>query len=345
MTEVKNKQYQKKPVASFADIFNLESDSEEDINYEDGLTGLSDVGLDEDDAVSSPILQSPFESQSLAEGLVSPVICTPGKPNMINKQIIPTIKCEPSSPQEKTIENNKSHTASNFKEYGLNHPLPPPARSQALKFHDLNSELDSELPALMSNLYFIDETEEDAYNELNDVTRDEDEYLDEINTVPEDFNFSDTENDNNAAKRMLRRSNKGSFRSTYSFTDKPQGVTTESSPIKNKLEVNNKTVTFFSSPGWSKSPGSEIGMQRSKSPVKPSSGYRPFGQGSKQFPITPSHEPNYSIEEDRIASTDEILESRTPPTTYMAPSPAFVPNYSLSPIQEASSSVTNSPKR
>ncbi|KAH7590136.1 hypothetical protein J7295_00522 [Nakaseomyces glabratus] len=345
LTEVKNKQFQKKPVASFADIFNLESDSEEDINNEDGLTGLSDVGLDEDDAVSSPILQSPFESQSLAEGLVSPVICTPGKPNIINKQIIPTIKCEPSSPQEKTIENNKSHTASNFKEYGLNHPLPPPARSQALKFHDLNSELDSELPALMSNLYFIDETEEDAYNELNDVTRDEDEYLDEINTVPEDFNFSDTENDNNAAKRMLRRSNKGSFRSTYSFTDKPQGVTTESSPIKNKLEVNNKTVTFFSSPGWSKSPGSEIGMQRSKSPVKPSSGYRPFGQGSKQFPITPSHEPNYSIEEDRIASTDEILESRTPPTTYMAPSPAFIPNYSLSPIQEASSSVTNSPKR
>ncbi|CCD23638.1 Zrg8p NDAI_0B06060 [Naumovozyma dairenensis CBS 421] len=169
--------------------------------------------------------------------------------------------------------------------------LPPPARSQTLKYHDLNCDLDAEVPGLMSNLYFIDETEEDEYNEKTTDNRytmmdtsitttntdnDEDYYLDEINVVPEDFNFSDTDDDPELNLRSPLRRRKflypvsntqsslsssisglgsltlspSSFRRTHSYHSKPIGVSRENTPISNKLELNNKTVTFFHHP-WS----------------------------------------------------------------------------------------------
>lgn len=340
----KKKPSAKKAVSSFSDIFNIDSDLEGDEDSEDN--GFDDNLLDETseasdltkiimananvqntDAINSNNhLQVPTITRTLISN--DSTLDTPQKTPV---QILVTP--EPDS-------SNKFRTPTNLKDNThMLHPLPPPARSQALKFHDLNSELDSELPQLMSNLYFIDETEEDMYNELNEVTRDEDDYIDEINTVPEDFNFSDSENDSQNLRNSLRRSNKGSFRSTYSFTDKPLGVSKESTPMKNKLEVNNKTVTFFNSPGWSRSPLMDSSIQRIRSPVKLGGPFRSSSLNSQH-----SGKLGVSVaDEGKGNSPVESVESITPPNSYSAPTPEYLLNYSLSPIQEASS-VTNSPK-
>ena len=226
--------------------------------------------------------------------------------------------------------------------------LPPPARSQSLKYHDLSSNLDSEIPGLTSNLFFIDEAEEDEYNnELkkvesnknNDSLKDEEEnyndYLDEINTVPEDFEFSDGEEyhmDSFSGKNKVKGisfpprrsplSNRDTFRKTHSYNSKPLGVSRENTPMKNKLQLDNKTVTFFNS-SWD-DPNSINEISRESSLKRHNSIKSP----NKQQPE--------STNEDAIS------------TTFFAPSPSYgrTNSFSLSPIQEsaANNSAPASPK-
>lgn len=200
-------------------------------------------------------------------------------------------------------------------------PLPPPARSQTFKIHDLNCNLDSEVPGLMSNLYFIDETEEDIYNEQNKIT--DDEYLDEINTVPEDFNFSDSEQDFNSLRSPMRHLSKGSFRSTHSYSGQPIGAAKESTPTRNKLEIKNKTVTFFNYSG-DRSPTERLSQSSEMSLVSP--------RNSKD---------DYVI--FTVGKEGEVFNPVTPTNSFSKPIPDYLIDFSLSPIQENSSSVDNSP--
>lgn len=135
----------------------------------------------------------------------------------------------------------------------MSHPLPPSTRSNILKFHDINCRFDSEVPDLTSTLYFIDEAEEDAYNNQNGNMNLEDQYhydLDEINTVPEDFEFPENENMKGAKLKLdkFKSSNilsSYNYRRTHSYHSKPLGITKEDTPVNNRLELNDKTVTFF----------------------------------------------------------------------------------------------------
>ncbi|SMN20431.1 similar to Saccharomyces cerevisiae YER033C ZRG8 Protein of unknown function [Maudiozyma saulgeensis] len=224
--------------------------------------------------------------------------------------------------------------------------LPPPARSQALKFHDLNSNMDSEIPGLTSNLFFIDEAEEDEYNtnlKIHDIGTENtsqhegeesySDYLDEINTVPEDFEFSDSDEyqlETFSGKHLgkvshlsLRKSPLGgreSFRRTHSYHSKPLSISRENSPMKNKLELDNKTVTFFSS-SWED-------VNDNKEPCRVSS---------------------FKRKSDNISPSPVIPENGEENTsTFFEPSPSYVRSstYSLSPIQESASnnSAPGSPK-
>ena len=226
--------------------------------------------------------------------------------------------------------------------------LPPPARSQSLKYHDLSSNLDSEIPGLTSNLFFIDEAEEDEYNNelkkvesnksngnLKDDVENYNDYLDEINTVPEDFEFSDGEEyhmDSFSGKNKVKGisfsrrrsplSNQDTFRKTHSYNSKPLGISRENTPLKNKLQLDNKTVTFFNSSWDDQNSINEISRESSL----------------KRRNSTKS--PN----KQRVENTNEDVIS----TTFFAPSPSYgrTNSFSLSPIQEsaAHNSAPASPK-
>lgn len=246
-------------------------------------------------------------------------------------------------------------------------PLPPPARSQSLKYHDLNCDLDSEVPRPMSNLFFIDEAEEDEYNQKNRIL-DYDRYdIDEINGIPEDFNFSDSERDDSnsrgALKSPLRRGSRNrdtllfssvssSFRGTHSFNGKltiNQGAK-ELSPMKNKIELTNKTVTFFNNSNnlytYDSNP-----LSRKSSSQKRDNKYQmqAFSQNVEPSNVPPQqkqilNEPDEKDNDNYVISST-LPKTVTPTNSFNKPSPEFMNDYSLSPIQETSSSVQSSPRR
>lgn len=117
-------------------------------------------------------------------------------------------------------------------------------KGKIVKYHDLNSNLDNETRITMGNLYFIDETEEDLYNKEHAIDLD-DECLDEINKIPEDFSFSDNDSGVNITKSPITKPYIYSFKKTHSYAERPLGMIKESSPIKSQLKIKNKTVTFF----------------------------------------------------------------------------------------------------
>ena len=182
-------------------------------------------------------------------------------------------------------------------------------------------------------MYFIDEAEEEEYNEQANETTEKNEslltgnseskkiedYLDEINEVPEDFVFSD--GDDYRSEDRVRRKNsydkyvskwrnspkyRSSYRMTHSYSSKPLGITKENKPMNNKLELENKTVTFFSH-DWVE-PSPSRGGSRSGTPVSDSD-------------LTRESSPHVSYTGN--TGSDE--------------------NLSLSPIQESTSSLSGSP--
>lgn len=204
-------------------------------------------------------------------------------------------------------------------------PLPPTARSNILKYHDISSNFDAEVPGLTSNLFFIDEAEEDVYNDnKKDYSTTDDAYnydLDEINTVPEDFEFSEADIERSKSRNL--RNGFGSplsFRRTHSYHGKPIGVSRENTPVNNRLEINNKTVTFFNQP-YGNNNGNNLDI---------------VTVGNMESITPPPRSPLNSP----LKGSDDNLNF------FSKPSPEYKSNsqYSLSPIQE-STSTTSSPGR
>lgn len=301
-------------IKCFSDIFDLDDEDTDEHKESSGCYEKSNH-LDVDEHILSGTLAHNDNSSKSKDFLGCSSINRPKTP----VHILVTSPIEPTTKTSSIITDPHLHPAFS----GL--ALPPPARSQTLKFHDLNSNMDSEVPGLMSNLYFIDETEEDKYNERHKIA--DDDYIDEINSVPEDFNFSDSEQDMSSLKSPLRCSAKGSFRSTHSYSSQPTGSAKESTPTRNKLEIKNKTVTFFNYP-WERSPA-EAAQHRSP-------------------PTLENHlaSPRECIDEyiiSPIKKDGENYNPVTPTNSFCKPNPEYMDEYSLSPIQENSSSVDNSP--
>lgn len=193
---------------------------------------------------------------------------------------------------------------------------------QPLKYHGISSALDNEVQGSMSTLYYIDEVDEDQF--IENSLDSEDYYLDEINGIPEDYEFSDTESEpvqTVSPFRPLNRANFGAFRRTHSYSDKPQGVLKENTPVKYKLEIKNKTVTFFD----------HNAVQRSYSD--------PFSSL-----ISTNSKNSDKNNEDQILDNRGLGVPVTPSNSFTKPSPNFTQNASLSPIQESTTSSDTSPR-
>ncbi|AMD22440.1 HGR101Wp [Eremothecium sinecaudum] len=159
-----------------------------------------------------------------------------------------------------------SPTSRSFSRAGVN-ALPPIAISRHLKYHDLHSSLDAEIKDSMGTLFFIDEAEEDSYNALQG--RSEEDYLDEINNVPEDFTFSDNEDTEYHCTAFPRSHlDKFPYRNSHSFSDKPTGFVKENAPVPFKLDIKEKTVTFFKNSGKEISDDAMEGIRSSYNPCQ-----------------------------------------------------------------------------
>lgn len=326
-----------KPVKSFSDIFNLDdSDEDQDDDWNDRFSikdehechidnGHSSGQVNQykefakDDLESHVGCEEREGSEKKMVKLASPMTSKSNPVSLTNPVHI--LVTSPSESPSESVTISDPHLSFN----NVTTTLPPPARSQTLKIHDLNSNLDSEVPGMMSNLYFINESEEDEYYERKKVS--DDDYLDEINTVPEDFDFSDSELETSDLRTPLRRSTKGSFRSTHSYSSQPTGTAKENTPTRNKLEIKNKTVTFFDH-SWDRSPVDRT-IQRSPQPLETKQA--PSKDDTDDYLISP------------VQNNGEIYNPVTPTNSFSKPAPEYLNDYSLSPIQENTSSVDNSP--
>ncbi|EJS44047.1 zrg8p [Saccharomyces arboricola H-6] len=380
-------------VKSFSDIFNIDdsaSDDDSEIDYETRPSNF-------DDSVSND-----FKTQSSLETALHENDLEPCSSNHSNPQLPQTparIQITPSgfamcSQNRATIDDDdddddvggdtSSILRTPFQLIEPTHlnptpressqylvpfntpPLPPPARSQSLKFHDLNCDLDSEVPRPMSNLFFIDEAEEDEYNQKVKVS-DYDNYdIDEINGIPEDFNFSDSEIDDpnrSTMKSPLRRGSRNrdtspfssvssSFRSTHSFNGKltiHQGAK-ELAPMKNKIELTDKTVTFFNnSNNWNTYDNNSLSRKSSSQLKDNKYQMHTFNQALEPSTVRSQQPGNLNEldenDDDIYIISPNMPNSVTPSNSFNKPTPDFSNDYSLSPIQETPSSVHSSPRR
>ncbi|AJU47612.1 ABH_G0014670.mRNA.1.CDS.1 [Saccharomyces cerevisiae] len=378
----------KPTVKSFSDIFNVD-DSASDAESDSGTGGNNSNGLVSNDSERQVSLQSSlYETKSESYPPNHPhsqILQTPAKivitPSVSDAQsqalAITDDDGEDDDDDTSSIlrtpfqlidssHSQQPHYASPQYTAVLNSPpLPPPARSQSLKYHDLNCDLDSEVPRPMSNLFFIDEAEEDEYNQKSKFF-DFDHYdIDEINGIPEDFNFSDSERDDlnrRTLKSPLRGGSKNrevspfssvssSFRSTHSFNGKltiNQGAK-ELAPMKNKIELTNKTVTFFNSNNWNTYDCNSL--SRKTSSQMRDSKYQNHNVGQSVEPSSvrsPQHQISNGLDgkcNDNYVISPNLPTTITPTNSFTKPTPEFSNDYSLSPIQETPSSVQSSPKR
>ncbi|KAF0277251.1 hypothetical protein FOG50_01880 [Hanseniaspora uvarum] len=107
--------------------------------------------------------------------------------------------------------------------------LPP---RNILKYHDLNTDLDSSIPKRMGDLFFIEEEDEDAVKDESSHSRtidtallgnddsaiDDDLILDEINEIPEDYDEEEYLENTRFTKNIHSLINKKSNASLTSFT-------------------------------------------------------------------------------------------------------------------------------
>ncbi|AAS53115.1 AER436Cp [Eremothecium gossypii ATCC 10895] len=312
-------------VTKYADLFNLS-----DENDEDGSDGefLDDMGFNELESTPVESKKPNIPPRRLGNeyfgNFHSPVASSHNAPAVPRQH----------SPLSAKVILPATENTSIKSQYAVprmgQSPLPPPARSQTLKFHDLHSSLDGEIRGTMSNLFFIDESEEDQYYQVQSKV--DDDYLDEINNVPEDFNFSDNDSDTCSGKSpMFPTGLRNSFRKTRSFSEKPTGLAKEPTPTRYKLDIKNKTVTFFKN-----------GLSR------------PLSEGSLHGQSIPSraHVPPLSLR--KAMSEGSLEQSAHSPLGYgslafglnslKSPEMSRTDAYGLSPIQEAISSGDASPK-
>ncbi|CCF60022.1 hypothetical protein KAFR_0I02430 [Kazachstania africana CBS 2517] len=354
-------------IKSYKDLLDLSDEEEEEkeeeeivfSNLEHFTDDAENYGLLYQSNVTNPLIESLYGHSPLISNL-KPTTPTESKPSTgtLESPFNPTSarSCELSESTFKRT-NNAGTSVSSMYLFGQNSlchsyisHLPPPAKSQTLKYHDLNSSLDAEVPDLMSNLYFIDEAEEDEYYnsrnipngktmEQHDknasskvmVDKDDDYYLDEINTIPEDYDYDSESyrNDSQIKRGRLKlnfraaksassderfpSSSLAAFKETHSFNSKPNGASKGDTSLKNKLKINNRTVTFFNhAPGQPKLFSDKHNLSDQSRPSHP--------------------------------AFDTELE---PSLNFFTTSPGYTQesSYSLSPILETVGSTTSSPKR
>ena len=126
--------------------------------------------------------------------------------------------------------------------------LPP---RNILKYHDLSTNLDSNIPGRMGELFFIDEEEEEEipsnHKYLSDYggeVLDDDLILDEINEIPEDYDDSDDDapslNDTKGILYQQSQSNSTSSNfSKKSYTSYNSNEKSENWTLENNTNVNN----------------------------------------------------------------------------------------------------------
>ncbi|KAM3160413.1 Zinc-regulated protein 8 [Lachancea thermotolerans] len=307
-------EFQSSNLKSYGDIFDL---SDEELskspkadlsNTNEDMAAHPDVNADFEgaEAPKQPFGHKPITTEKIIQSCIKPVhspkLSKPSSPRG-------TLRLPfPADPRSPTLDSAALS-------------LPPPARSQVVKYHDLSSNLDYEVPGAMSNLFFIDESEEDQYNKKHQP---DEHYLDEINNLPEDFAFSDDDEYYLSASRSpgsnVRNS---SFKKTHSFSEKPIGAVKEKTPSNYKLELKDRVVTFFHGPFDS--------TLTSTSPRSPA---------AEEDDDTP-----LSIEERQIQGVTGLDPLPvTPSNSFSRPNAYLGQSNGLSPIQETNSSVDNSPR-
>ncbi|KAL6950195.1 hypothetical protein ACO0QE_000871 [Hanseniaspora vineae] len=266
-----NKVLQPQKVKKYNDLFALSDDEEEEEN--------DLYGLDEDENDDDYASLYDHETESL-KSYSNTSDFTPRKPltsktneSELQNFSTPVLVSTPASPLGKNLTFSPLLGKSNLGK-SSNDPLglvalalsPKTPRSPVnrlppnsiLKYHDLNSNLDSGVvPRTMGDLFFIDELEEEHHVSEDDL------YLDEINKVPEDFDFesnSETVSQNttglnsypmhfnsNHLKKPADFLRRKSYKGSHSFFEKPTSIIKSNKPISSKVELKkqNKTVTFF----------------------------------------------------------------------------------------------------
>lgn len=362
-------------VKKFNDLFALSDDEEEE-------TGKAEAEFDElnDDADDDYASFYDFEIESLRSYSNSSDF-TPRKPsrsknseNELHNFSTPVLISTPASPLGKNLTFSPLFGKSKL-EKSSNDPLglaalalsPKTPRSPVnrlppnsiLKYHDLNSNLDSGfVPRTMGDLFFIDEVEEEHNVNEDDL------YLDEINKVPEDFDFesnadSVTQNatgsnlypmqtNNNYLRKMSDFSRRKSYKGSHSFFEKPTSMIKSNKPISSKVELKkqNKTVTFFHINNQQ--------LQRSSSDPgiivvkKPNLARHQSETLLDSADIKKKNDKHEKTDKTDLSGTDlakSTTESFEKDSYSMFQTPSkFSEANSLSPIQEGLSSVETSPR-
>ncbi|ODQ62518.1 hypothetical protein WICANDRAFT_76686 [Wickerhamomyces anomalus NRRL Y-366-8] len=128
---------------------------------------------------------------------------------------------------------NQSNSQIKPKPSSLKEDLLKPSRS--LKYHQISTTLDQDVP---QNRYSWFSDDEDTPHRA--VNSSYDSLLDEINNIPEDFEFGHkADNPQNQQQPRSKSMNSSIKRSKGVFEDNPQNT---------KFESNNKTVTLFNRP-------------------------------------------------------------------------------------------------
>lgn len=308
-------------LSSFADIYSISSESDgertEVTELDDERTGI---------AKTSHLLNS-----SNAFDIASPSCAGSRKTSDSPSSAFPdTYDYQEGFSFERSPEQNFSTPKSKLDAYGrlpmsfssngkINTSIVGSPRKNSLKFYSLNSNWDNEFNASMNSLFYIDDKDEAINRKSADLGLD-DSCLDEINGIPEDFEFYDYNGELLYAKSPTNHalSSKSScFRRTHSYSEKPTGLLRENSPIKYQLEIKNRKVTFFD----------HVSVNRSFS-----------------APQTFKYITNPSSDDEIILENAELYSPVTPNNSFSQPSPNFNQTSSLSPIQESSTSSDASPR-
>lgn len=217
---------------NFDEDMNYYDEFDDDYNDDEEIFNKKYFSDDEEEIV--PKKKQPSIRKVLESDKVTPT-------NSIKNDITPTNSVLSSNKGEITPKNSftahkntaLNHSNSQIRSNSTSRPaddLLKPRRS--LKYHQLSTNYDQEIP---QNRYSWFSDEEDGHHNNDFVNHSYDSLLDEINDIPEDFEFHGKTEIPSRSKSMnssLRR-NKGVY---------------EDTPQNTKFESHNKTVTLFSRP-------------------------------------------------------------------------------------------------
>ncbi|KAH3900857.1 Zrg8p SCDLUD_002312 [Saccharomycodes ludwigii] len=167
----------------------------------------------------------------------------------------------------------------------------------------------------------------------------DDEFLDEINNVPEDFNFSDDEMKIGSDGKFLNNKRKDSFKTTHSYSEKPLNVARNNKTMSNKVELKNKTVTFFynsHSDSLSYLPSNPTPIDSTS--INDNNSTQLLAPVLQKSLCEPNTSKNLSTKDSQASPNKDYYKNLRTPSVFSEAS-------SLSPIQEGYSSVEASPRK